>query len=378
MKNFYRLVWAEIDLSAIRHNIEYMRSLLAPRTQIMAVVKANGYGHGAYQVALTALDCGVQRLGVALVEEALELREKGIVVPIHLLSEPPWDSEEELLRYHLMPTIYTYEAAKRISDYFWLENRICPVHVKIDTGMHRVGMDPEEAEELILKIMGLPGLKIEGLMTHFAVADDPTNPYTMDQFKKFCRIIDALRRRKIIFRLNHCANSAATINFKETHLDMVRLGITLYGLNPSPKTVVRGLKPALSLKAKVSFIKELEEGERISYGLTYRTDRKSLIATIPIGYGDGYSRLLSNRALVLIKGKRAPVVGRVTMDQIMVDVTDIEEVEVGAEAVLIGHQGKESISADELAELVGTINYEIVCMIGQRVPRVYVSSELQA
>lgn len=239
-------------------------------------------------------------------------------------------------------------------------------------------MDPEEAEELILKIMGLPGLKIEGLMTHFAVADDPTNPYTMDQFKKFCRIIDALRRRKIIFRLNHCANSAATINFKETHLDMVRLGITLYGLNPSPKTVVRGLKPALSLKAKVSFIKELEEGERISYGLTYRTDRKSLIATIPIGYGDGYSRLLSNRALVLIKGKRAPVVGRVTMDQIMVDVTDIEEVEVGAEAVLIGHQGKESISADELAELVGTINYEIVCMIGQRVPRVYVSSELQA
>jgi alanine racemase len=158
---------------------------------------------------------------------------------------------------------------------------------------------------------------------------------------------------------------------------MVRLGITLYGLNPSPKTVARSLKPALSLKARVSFVKELEEGERISYGLTYRTDRKSLIATIPIGYGDGYSRLLSNRASVLIKGKRAPVVGRVTMDQIMVDVTDIEEVEVGAEVVLIGHQGKESISVDELAELIGTINYEIVCMIGQRIPRVYVSSDFQ-
>ena len=375
--DFYRPVWAKVNLNNIKDNLRFIKTIIPKSTKIMAVVKANGYGHGSIEVAKAAIKAGVERLGVASVEEALELINNNIKAPMHLLSEPPISSvkiivKNATIKNSIISTVYTKIFAKALSEEAHNQNKKCLVHVKVDTGMHRVGISTKNTISLVKYISSLPNIEIEGLFTHFACADDPENAYTLLQLRRFIELKETLKKNNLKFKIYHCANSAAMLNFSQTHLDMVRIGIAMYGLRPSEKTFSPKLKPALSLKAKISYLKEIEKGEGISYGLTLKTNKKSLIATVPIGYADGYPRQLSNKGVVLVKGKRVPVVGNVTMDNIMIDVTDIDEVKIGDEVVIIGNQGNKKIEVNELSKALNTIDYEIVCGITNRVPRIYV------
>jgi len=375
--DFYRPVWAEVNANNIKDNLRFIRTLISKSTKIMAVVKANGYGHGVLKVAKAAIEAGVERLGVASVEEALELINYDIKVPIQLLSQPPISSvkiivENSTIKKSMISTVYTKNFVKALSEEAHNQNKKCLVHVKVDTGMHRVGANIKNVLNLVKYISTFSNIEIEGLFTHFACADDPENPYTLLQLKRFIELKETLKKNNFKFEIYHCANSAATLNFPQTHMDMIRIGIAMYGLRSSEKTFSLQVKPALSLKAKISYLKTVKNGEGISYGLTFKTNKKSLIATIPIGYRDGYSRQLSNKGEVLVKGKRVPVIGNVTMDQIMIDVTDIGEVKIGDEVVIIGNQGEEKIEVNELSKILNTIDYEIVCGITNRVPRIYI------
>lgn len=371
MDDYQRPVWAEIDLEAIRHNVRLLKRFIPSPTLFMAVVKANGYGHGAVPVARAALEAGANWLGVALVEEGVELRQAGIKSPIQILSEPPSTAARLAVENELIPTVCSKEVAEAISAAAQKGGQKAKIHVKVDTGMNRIGIYPEQVTSFIKYLNSLPSVEVEGLFTHFAVANHPENPYTEEQLSKFKRVLEKLDREDLTPSLKHAANSAATIFFPSAHLDMVRIGIAMYGLYPSPASRERvSLRPALQLKAKVSFVKELPAGQGVSYGLTYRSQEPTQIATLPLGYGDGYSRLLSNKSEVLIGGQRRPVVGNVCMDQLMVDI-GAEKVKVGDEAVLIGQQQAQEISVEELAEILGTINYEVVCNLSPRVPRVY-------
>lgn len=361
-----RPVWAEIDLDAIAANLAAIKTRLAPETKVMAIVKANAYGHGLIPVARKARQAGADRLGVALVEEALELREAGLDIPIHILSEPPVGAAEEIAAYHLIPAVYSIELAQALSRKAQAIQAPITVHLKVDTGMHRVGAPLDRSLELYQAIRRLPGLKVEGIFTHFACADNPQDPFTAKQLQSFLRLKKALPE----VPMWHAANSAATIFMPETQLDMVRIGIAMYGLQPSTKPSPIPLKPALSLRTKISFVQELQSGEGVSYGLTYVAERKITVATLPIGYGDGYSRLLSNKGKVLLGGKRVNIIGNICMDQLLVKVDNVKAA-AGDEVVLIGNQGKETISAEEMASWLGTINYEVVCLINTRVARVY-------
>ncbi|MCL5985349.1 MAG: alanine racemase [Actinobacteria bacterium] len=370
-KNYFRPTWVEVDLSKIRSNVSFLKSKVAQNTQLMAVVKADAYGHGAIPVARACIEAGAERLGVATVEEAIELREGGLVCLLHLLSEPPDGCEDELLRYKIIPVIYTLEAAKRISDYFVLEDRTCDAMIKIDTGMNRVGISVERCETICEKIFELQGLNVIGVMTHFAAANsDPE--FTAFQLQKFQSAIFKLRSHGFDLKLSSAANSAAILRMPDSHLDMVRAGIAIYGLSPFKGSSVSSLKPALTWKTRISFIKNLGTGEPVSYGMTFRTQQPSVIATLPVGYADGYGRVFSNKASVIVNNCKVRIVGTVTMDQIMVDVSNVMAPKIGDEVLLIGESGDLSVSADELAELSGTINYEIVTRIGKRVPRIYV------
>lgn len=343
----------------------------------MAVVKADAYGHGAVPVARIALKSGADRLGVALLEEAIQLRDQDVHAPIHILSEiPPEDYEaSQVVARDLTPTVYQMPVAEKLSRAAVRAEKNVRVHIKVDTGMHRLGIsvDPEEVIDFVRRIQKLPNLEVEGIFTHFAMADKPQSDFTDRQFERFQQILKALEKNGIKVPIKHAANSAAIMTKPETHLDMVRAGISIYGLPPSSelKQIVQ-LEPALSLKTKISYLKRVPAGEGISYGLTYQTEKPTLIATLPVGYADGYSRSLSNRSEVLVRGKRARVAGTICMDQFMVDVNHIPNVKVGDEVTLIGRQGGEEITADEIAELMSTINYEVVCAIGKRVPRIYV------
>ncbi len=371
---YRRPVWVEINLKAIGENIKVLKTLIGSKTMFMAVVKADGYGHGAVKVAQVALESGVHRLGVALVEEGLELRKAGIKALIHILSEIPPSAGEIAVKYDLIPTICSREIAEELSSKAREADKKVKVHVKVDTGMNRLGLFPHQIPQFLEFLKTLPYLEVEGIFTHFAMADQVQNEYTKLQLERFMNLLSDLRKRGFNIPIKHAANSAATILFPETHLDMVRVGIAMYGLHPSPAT--RGkinLAPALQFKALVSLVKPLSAGEGVSYGLTYRAKKKTTLAVLPLGYGDGYTRLLSNKSHVLIKGRRAPVVGNICMDQLMVDVRHIPVVRPGIEATLIGEQGGDQISADELANILETINYEIVCMIGKRVPRIYIA-----
>jgi alanine racemase len=368
-----RPVWAEIDLNAIKHNIKTIRGFLKTDTLFMAVVKANAYGHGAKKIAELAVESGVDRLGVALVEEAVELRDAGINIPIHILNEPPVSYSSFISEYNLIPSVCSFSVAKAISESAVKHNKEVKVHIKVDTGMNRLGLFPEEVVSFIRSIEKLPGLKIEGIFTHFAIADQPENNYTLRQLEKFNNLTVELKKENINIPIIHAANSAATILFNQSHYDMVRIGIALYGLHPSGSTKgLVDLRPAISLKARISYIKNILSGDKVSYGLTYTSSEDTTIAVLPLGYADGYTRLLSNKSQVLVNGKRANTVGTICMDQFMVDVGDIGNINVGDEVVLMGNQGIETISSDELAAILGTINYEIVCMISDRVPRIYV------
>ncbi|MEW5898827.1 MAG: alanine racemase [Bacillota bacterium] len=367
-------VWAEVDLKAIAYNVRQIRQMVPLRTEVMAVVKANAYGHGAVEVARTALANGAGRLAVARVSEGEQLRKAGIAAPILLLGYTPPGQFADVLRFSLGQTVYSVEMAAQLSELAGRRGGKAVVHVKVDTGMGRLGFPAEDASvREVLQIARLPHLEVEGVFTHFATADSRDKRYTLEQLERFLAFLDALRREGLAVPFRHCANSAAIIDLPAAHLDLVRPGIALYGLYPS-KEVDRSrlrLEPAMALKARVAQVKRVPAGFKISYGATYETPAPTVIATLPVGYADGYTRLLSSRGKVLIHGQKAPVVGRVCMDQCMVDVGHIPDVAPGDEAVLFGRQGEVLLPVEEVAEAIGTINYEVVSQINSRVPRVY-------
>lgn len=367
--------WAEINLDNIAHNVRAVAKNVGKMTEIMAVVKADAYGHGVMETIPTLIENGASRLAVSMLDEAIQLREIGVTVPVLVLNYTDPVRAEEIINNNITQTVFSHDLAQALSKAAVKLGKQARIHIKIDTGMSRVGFQPGyKAVKDAVEINNLPGIVIEGLFTHFASADEVEREFTRLQFERFETIINELNRIGILIPVKHIANSAAIIKYPFICLDMVRPGIILYGLYPS-KDIDRNcidLKPAMELKARVILVKELDAGTPISYGRIYETTRKSIIATLPVGYADGYSRLLSNCGRVLIHGQYAPVVGRVCMDQCMVDVTDIPGVKTGDEAVLIGHQGDNEITADEIADITGTINYEVVCLVGKRIPRVYI------
>lgn len=369
-----RPAWAEVDLSAVAHNFREIRRITGPETKVMAVVKANAYGHGALEVSRTVLKEGADWLAVAILNEARELRNAGITVPILILGYTPPEQLPQAVELGVSQTVYTMEAAKALSDAAVSLNKKAKIHIKVDTGMTRIGFATrDESIATVYGIYKLPHVEIEGVWTHFAVADIRDKEFSRTQFERFMAFIDKLEKKGVHIPLKHACNSAGIIDLPEFHMDMVRPGISLYGLYPSDEVDKSrvDLKPALSLKARVAYVKPVQAGTTVSYGRTFTVPGDTVVATIPIGYADGYSRLFSNKSGVLIHGRRAPVIGRVCMDQFMVDVGHVDGVTGGDEVVLIGRQGGEEITADELARLLGTINYEITCMIGARVPRIY-------
>ncbi len=371
-----RPVWAEIDLNRIIDNVRFLKSELKKEVLFMAVVKADGYGHGAIPVADAAIKAGADRLGVALIEEGVELRQAGTDVPIHILSEisPSVAGIEDTVIHDLTPTVCQLGIVELLSKAATAIGKEIRVHVKVDTGMNRLGIpcDPDKVLGFLRRIANMPSIAIEGVFTHFATADDPETTFRNEQLERFQAVIRKLDGSEFNISLYHAANSAAVMDFSQSHLDMVRVGIALYGLHPSVKTPgIDRLKPALSFKARISSLKTVPPGQGISYGLTHITSKEKRIATVPLGYADGYNRLLSNKGRVLVDGVFAPVVGTICMDQFMIDVSQVSGVEPGTVAVLIGQDGDRKISAEEIAGLLNTINYEVVCSISKRVPRSY-------
>lgn len=372
-------VWAEIDLGAVAKNVREVRRLTKPTAKILAVVKANGYGHGAAEIGRVALANGADWLGVARLSEGIALRcEAGLAAPILVLGYTPTELADEIVRHRLSQAVYTREMALALSEAAGRcgNGTRAKVHIKIDTGMGRIGLlSGSDVVEEILCLARLPHLDIEGVFTHFANADSDDKDYTKRQLARFLEIAEALRKEGLDVPLKHIANSPALMEMQETHLDMVRAGIIVYGLYPSD-SFKRGnvkLYPVMSLKAKVAHIKRVPAGFKISYGCTYTTSEPATIVTLPLGYADGYSRLLSDKGEVLLNGRRFPVIGRVCMDYLMVKADDALDIAIGDQAVLIGRQSEEAITADEIAAKLNTINYEIVCMINSRVPRIYIA-----
>lgn len=373
-------VWAEVDLSALVHNLGEVRRLVGRDTEVAAVVKANAYGHGMVEVARTLLAHGADRLCVARVEEGVALREAGMDAPVLVMGFVPPTLYDTALDHHLTLTVFDPEAAAGFSAAAGRHGRTAPVHLKLDTGMGRLGLVTADRDlyRHILTIASLPHLEIEGLYTHFANADRRDKAHARRQMVDFVEVTCTLGHDGIDIELLHAANSAALIDMPESRLNMVRPGIILYGLYPSPEVEKRrvDLRPVMTLKAQVGFVKRVPAGWTVSYGSTHTTPAPTILATVSCGYADGYNRHLSNRGAVLIHGRRAPVVGRVTMDQVVVDVGHIPDVAAGDEVVLFGRQGKAELHVDEVAALLNTINYEVVCAVGARVPRVYVRNEI--
>jgi alanine racemase len=371
-----RPAWAEIDLDAIGANAALLAALVAP-AQLCAVVKAWGYGHGPVEVATAALAGGATWLAVALVEEGQYLRAAGVTAPILLLSEPPAEAMAEVVRGGLTATVYTAAGVRALAAAAEAAGGPpVPVHLKVDTGMHRVGAPPQEALGLAQQVAAEPALVLDGLYTHFAVADEPAAPETGEQLATFQATARRLAAAGIAPRVLHAANSAGAIVHPDSRLDLVRCGIALYGLAPSAALVdwgpFRQLRPAMALAAQVSHVKVVAAGERLSYGLTYRLAQPSVIATVPLGYADGVTRrLAATGGDVLVNGRRHRIAGTVTMDQILVDCGPGADVAVGDTVVLIGRQGDEEITAWEWAQKVDSIAYEVVCGVSARVPRVY-------
>ncbi|MGL4345144.1 MAG: alanine racemase [Cellulosilyticaceae bacterium] len=375
MLSFRPRVVAEVNTEAIRHNYREIRKIIPNDTEIMGIVKADGYGHGAVEIAGILQEEGVNRLAVAIAKEGEQLRVEGIKAPILVLGYTPPADIEGLILNDLTQTVFSYEMARYISHEASKLGKTVNVHIKVDTGMGRIGFlsDPQSIEE-VRKISELSNINVEGIFTHFSTADEEEPEYTNEQWSRFMGFLKELHEVGIEIPIIHAANSAATISYNHTHLNVVRPGIIMYGYYPSD--YLDGykvqLEPAMTLKTQVVHVKELPEGHYISYGRKYCTEQKTKIATIPIGYADGYSRRLSGKGRVLIRGHYAQVVGNICMDQFMVDVTHIPNIAVGDEVVVFGKQGDLEITIEEIAHLADTINYEIMCMIGKRVPRRYI------
>lgn len=368
-----RPAWADVDLGAVEHNVGAIRNVIGT-SRLCAVVKADGYGHGAVPVARAAIAGGADLLAVALATEGAELRAAGIGGPVLVLSQAAPDELVELVANDLDATVYTAAGVTELAAAVRAKRSPGPqnVHLKVDTGMHRVGAQPDEVVELAQAVVDAPGLRLASVFTHCAVADEPDSSFTAEQVSRYEKVLDELSHAGIPVPVRHAANTAGAIAHPEARFDMVRCGIGIYGLPPSPALAGRlDLRPAMSLKASVSHVKRVAAGEGLSYGLRYRTTSECTVATVPLGYADGVKRRLSQvGGEILIHGRRLPIAGTITMDQLLVDCGDLP-VQVGDEAVLIGRQGGEAITADDWAELLGTINYEVVCGVSPRVPRRY-------
>ena len=374
MQKLLGLTWTEVNLDAIAQNVKNIKKLIGEKKELMAVVKGNAYGHDILEVSPVVLENGATRLAVARLEEAIFLRKAGITVPILVLGLPLKQQAEFLVSYDITPAVCEFEMIEKLSESAVQMNKMTKIHLKVDTGMGRIGIFPYDVLRFIKRIKALKNVEIEGIFTHFSVADEKDKVYTEEQFRKFIEILTILEKEGIKIPIKHVGNSAALLDLPHMWLDMVRPGIAIYGLYPSKevkKTI--NLIPAQQFKTKIVFIKELPLGESISYGRTYITKRRMRVASLPVGYADGYNRLLSNQGEVLVRGQRVPIIGRVCMDQCMIDVTNLTQVEIGDEVVLWGRQGEEMITVEEIAQKIRTINYEIVHMPDKkRVPKLFI------
>ncbi len=366
--------WAEVDLDAIAHNIKEIRRITNPNSQIMAVVKADAYGHGFLEVTRTLLENGADRLAVAVLQEGKQLRSRGVSVPILILGASGEETVEDLINFDITPSVFTYDFAKALSYEAERREKVTKIHIKIDTGMSRIGfLAGENNEEIageILKISRLPYIEIEGIFSHFATSDEADKAYTLLQYNRFMDVCGKLEEKGLHIPIKHICNSAGIMMYPEMHLDMVRPGIILYGMYPSEEVDKKRLDliPAMTLKSTVTHVKEVEAGRGVSYGREYITGRKMKIATVPIGYADGYLRKLAREGKMLVNGKKVPILGRICMDQCMIDVTNVHNIDKGDEVIIFGREG---VTADDLAGWLETINYEVSCVIGKRIPRIY-------
>ncbi len=375
MKHAYRAC-AEISLDALAYNVRSIRQVIGEDTGLMCVIKANAYGHGAVTLAHYLAGKGADSFAVATVDEAIELRQSGITQPILVLGMSTKERYPDMINYHITPTIYSYEMAKDIDRVAAKMNTVTDIHIKIDTGMSRIGFRADEntVQEIIMISQIRPHIHIQGIFTHFACADGDDESMTKKQAAAFKFVIEELEAHGLHIPVRHCANSASIIRYPELKMDMVRAGIILYGLRPSdePDLMAFPLKPVMSLKSHVIMLKDVPEGTCVGYGATYVCPRKTRIATVSIGYADGFPRAQSNKGRVLIGSQSFPIIGRVCMDQMMVDVTDARErVRLGDEVILVGRQGNEEITMEEAASYGDSFNYEFACNINRRVPRVY-------
>jgi len=369
--------WVEINLDAIANNVKNIKKLIGEKKELMAVVKGNAYGHDILEVSSVVLNNGATRLAVARLEEGIFLRKAGITVPILILGLTLKQQAELLVSYNIIPTVCEYEMIEKLSESAIKEGKVVKVHLKVDTGMGRIGIFPHDILRFIKRIRDLKNVEIEGIFTHFSVADEKDKTYTEEQFRKFMEVLTVLEKEEIKILVKHVGNSATLLDLPHMWLDLVRPGISVYGLYPSrevQKTVK--LIPAHTFKTRIVFLKELSMGESIGYGRTYTINqRRTKVASLPVGYADGYNRLLSNQGQALVRGKRVSVIGRVCMDQTMIDVTDLPQVEIGDEVVLWGRQGQEEITVEEIADKVKTINYEVVHMPDKkRVPKLFIKN----
>ncbi|ANE47065.1 alanine racemase [Paenibacillus swuensis] len=381
MESYYRPTRAEIDLNALEHNLNEFRNRLPAGQKIMATVKANAYGHGAVGIAKAAVRWGVDYLSVAFLDEAIQLRQAGIASPILVLGHTPAEGIQAAIDHDITLNVYTNDVLEAAECCYASKEKgtgqPLRIHVKVDTGMGRIGILAEDAVPFIQKAMGMPGVRVEGVFTHFACADEADLSYTHMQYQRFQKVLDTFEAQGVSFPLIHTGNSAAAIQVPEWSYSMVRLGISMYGLYPSDEVPADwvDLKPVMRIVSRLSNVKTLPPGEGISYGVRYYTQTQERIGTVPIGYADGYSRMLTGKAEALVRGQRVPVVGTICMDQCMLNLTILPEegmdVGIGEEVVLMGRQGDLVISAEDIAAHLGTINYEVTCMVAHRIPRVY-------
>ncbi|EYE88856.1 alanine racemase [Fervidicella metallireducens AeB] len=373
MFNNYRPYFAEINLDNFRHNFREVKRL-ANGKKIFGIIKADGYGHGAVELARILEEEGADYFGVAVITEALELRKNGFKTPILILGFTPPNYAKDIVEHDITQAVFSYELAKAISDEAVKQNKNAKIHIKLDTGMGRVGYLPDEkAVDEIIKISQLRNIKIEGIFTHFASADERDKEFTKKQIERYKCIIENLQKSGIYPEIKHVANSAAIIDLEESYFDAVRPGIMLYGYYPSDEVRKErvSLKPVMTLKANIVHVKNVDKDTPISYGRKFKTEKPSKIATLPFGYADGYTRLLFEKGMVIVNGKMAPVIGRICMDQCMIDVSECGDVNVGDEVVVMGEKDGVKNDAEDIARKLGTISYEILCMVSKRVPRIY-------
>lgn len=381
MNGFWKRLWTEINLDNLLHNFNTVRAHLSPSTKICCVVKANAYGHHAPKIATVLEQAGADMFAVSNIEEALQLRNTGIKIPVLILGYTPTECASVLAENDITQCVYSLEYARSLSEQLSANGDNLNVHIKIDTGMGRLGYQYDKrltAVAEIIETSQLDGIKIEGIFTHFAVSDvgEAGKEFTLAQYEKFKEITDVLEYKGICFKYKHCSNSAAAVVYPELQMDMVRAGLILYGLTPSDEVGYSDdtFKPVMSLKSVVSHVKEINVGDTVSYGCDFIADRKMKIATVPMGYADGFGRANAKHDVLLtVRGKKAPIVGRICMDQLMLDVTHISDVMLGDEVTVFGN-AQNCNSVDDIADANGTINYEIICSVGKRVPRVFIQN----